>query len=38
MLGFQYRVAPDGSIDAIMQGTMVRFRDFDKFTGSIGAS
>jgi hypothetical protein len=36
--GIPYRVAPDGSIDAIMQGAMVRFRDFDKFTGSVGAS
>jgi hypothetical protein len=36
--GVPYRVAPDGSIDAIMQGAMVRFRDFDKFTASIGAT
>lgn len=34
--GVPYRVAADGSIDAIMQGAMVRFRDFDKFTGSVG--
>ncbi|HEY5504619.1 MAG TPA: hypothetical protein VIK28_05625, partial [Sedimentisphaerales bacterium] len=34
--GVPYRVAADGSIDAIMQGAMVRFRDFDKFTGAMG--
>jgi hypothetical protein len=34
--GVPYRVASDGSIDAIMQGAMVRFRDFDRFTGSVG--
>jgi len=28
--GVPYRVAPDGSIDAIMHRAMVRFRDFDK--------
>jgi hypothetical protein len=34
--GVPYRVADDGSIHAIMQGAMVRFRDFDKFTGALG--
>jgi hypothetical protein len=34
--GFPYRVVDDGSIEAIMQGVLVRFRDFDKFTGAIG--
>jgi hypothetical protein len=34
--GVPYRVGDDGSIDAIMQGATVRFRDFDKFTGSVG--
>jgi hypothetical protein len=34
--GVPYRVASDGSIDAIMQGAMVKFRDFDKFTGAMG--
>jgi len=34
--GVPYRVADDGSVHAIMQGSMVRFRDFDKFTGAIG--
>jgi hypothetical protein len=36
--GVPYRVADDGSIDAIMQGSMVRFRDFDKFTGALRQS
>jgi hypothetical protein len=36
--GVPYRVASDGSIDAIMQGAKVRFRDFEKFTGAIGPS
>jgi hypothetical protein len=35
--GVPYRVASDGSIDAIMQGAMVKFRDFDKFTGALGS-
>jgi len=34
--GVPYRVADDGSIHAIMQGSMVRFRDFDKFTDALG--
>jgi hypothetical protein len=34
--GIPYRVADDGSIHAIMQGSLVRFRDFDKFTGAMG--
>jgi hypothetical protein len=34
--GVPYRVADDGSIHAIMQGAMVRFRDFEKFTGALG--
>jgi hypothetical protein len=33
--GIPYRVASDGSIDAIMQGAVVRFRDFERFTGSV---
>jgi hypothetical protein len=33
--GIPYRVAADGSIDAIMQGATVRFRDLDKFTGAV---
>lgn len=35
--GVPYRVVDDGAIDAIMQGSMVRFRDFDKFTGALRA-
>jgi hypothetical protein len=34
--GVPYRVAHDGSIEAIMQGAQVRFRDFDKFTSALG--
>jgi hypothetical protein len=34
--GVPYRVADDGSIHAIMQGAMVRFQDFEKFTGALG--
>jgi hypothetical protein len=34
--GIPYRVADDGSIHAIMQGSLVRFRDFDRFTGAMG--
>ena len=33
--GVPYRVADDGSIHAIMQESIVRFRDFDKFTGAL---
>jgi hypothetical protein len=36
--GVPYRVVDDGSIDAIMQGSMVRFRNFDKFTGALRGS
>jgi hypothetical protein len=36
--GVPYRVSDDGSIDAIVQGSMVRFRDFDKFTGALRGS
>ena len=36
--GVPYRVADDGSIDAIMQGAPVRFRDFEKFTGAMGGN
>lgn len=36
--GFPYRVAADGSIEAVMQGAKVRFQNFDKFTGAIGTS
>ncbi len=35
LAGFPYRVRPDGSIDVIMQGAAVRFRDFDKFNAAI---
>lgn len=35
--GVPYRVADDGSIHAVMQGSTVRFRDFEKFTGALGA-
>lgn len=38
LAGFPYRVATDGSIEAIMQGVVVRFRDFDKFTGAVGTT
>jgi hypothetical protein len=34
--GVPYRVANDGSIHAIMQGAVVRFQDFEKFTGALG--
>ena len=37
LAGFPYRVAEDGSIEAIMQGAIVRFRDFEKFTSSVGS-
>jgi hypothetical protein len=33
--GVPYRVMDDGSINAIMQGAIVMFRDFDKFTGAF---
>lgn len=33
--GVPYKVAEDGSIHAIMQGAIVRFRDFDGFTGAL---
>ncbi|GLR91329.1 hypothetical protein [Bradyrhizobium iriomotense] len=33
--GVPYKVADDGSIHAIMQGALVRFQDFDRFTGSL---
>ncbi|PDT77153.1 superinfection immunity protein [Bradyrhizobium sp. C9] len=33
-----YRVADDGSIEAVMQGMMVRFGDFDKFTNAVNRS
>ena len=35
LAGFPYRVADDGSIEAIMQGAKVKFRDFEKFTSAI---
>jgi hypothetical protein len=34
--GIPYKVAEDGSIDAVMQGAMVRFSDFEKFTRALG--
>jgi len=34
--GIPYRVADDGSIEAIMQGAMVRFVDYDKFIAANG--
>jgi hypothetical protein len=36
--GVPYRVAEDGSIHALMQGSEVRFRDFEKFTSALGQS
>ena len=33
--GIPYRVADDGSIEAIMQGSLIRFRDIDRFTGAL---
>lgn len=33
--GVPYKVNPDGSIHAIMQGATVKFRDFDKFVGAL---
>jgi len=33
--GIPYRVADDGSIEAIMQGSLIRFRDVDRFTGAL---
>ncbi|MGR4929281.1 hypothetical protein ACIPUD_21150 [Bradyrhizobium sp. CAR08] len=33
--GVPYRVEEDGSIHAIMQGSVVRFANFDKFTGAL---
>lgn len=36
--GFPYRAANDGSIEAIMQGAVVKFRDFEKFTSVVGAT
>jgi hypothetical protein len=36
--GIPYRVVDDGSIHAIMQGSLVRFRDFEKFTGAMGSA
>lgn len=34
--GVPYRVADDGSVHAVMHGAVVRFRDIDKFTASLG--
>lgn len=34
--GIPYRVAADGSIEAIMQGAMVRFADYDRFISANG--
>jgi hypothetical protein len=34
--GVPYRVVPDGSIHAIMQGTTVKFENFEKFTKAVG--
>lgn len=34
--GVPYRVAPDGSIHAIMQGALVRFGSFEQFTKVAG--
>jgi hypothetical protein len=36
LAGIPYRVAQDGSIEAVMQGATVKFRDFDKFMGMVG--
>jgi hypothetical protein len=36
--GVPYRVGSDGSIDAIMHGATVKFRNFDKFVGMVGSS
>jgi hypothetical protein len=34
--GIPYRVTRDGSIEAIMQGSLVRFADYDKFISANG--
>jgi hypothetical protein len=34
--GVPYRVVPDGSIHAIMQGATVKFENFEKFTKAVG--
>jgi len=34
--GIPYRIAPDGSIDAVMQGARVKFRDIDVFMSQVG--
>lgn len=34
--GVPYRVAPDGSIHAIMQGALVKFGNFEQFTKAVG--
>jgi hypothetical protein len=36
--GIPYRVSPDGSIEAIVQGTTVRFADHAKFSAATGAT
>jgi hypothetical protein len=34
--GVPYRVVPDGSIHAVMQGATVKFENFEKFTKAVG--
>lgn len=36
--GIPYRVAHDGSIEAVMQGMTVKFRDIDKFMVAVGGA
>lgn len=36
--GVPYRIRGDGSIEAIMQGALVRFGDFDRFKGAFDAA
>jgi hypothetical protein len=35
--GIPYRLSPDGSVEAVMQGARVRFADYKKFSASTGA-
>ncbi|MGY4259728.1 hypothetical protein ACVI1L_006796 [Bradyrhizobium sp. USDA 4516] len=37
LAGIPYRVTADGSVEAVMQGTTVKFRDIDRFKRSINA-
>jgi hypothetical protein len=35
--GIPYRMAPDGAVEAIIQGARVRFSDYGKFSTATGA-